>query len=80
MADLRQISQEDKRNLIIDEMFEYKGKEFIERLHNRFHQKDIWNLPYHKTPFMYQGNFKNVQPYSLSWANRYIHNFENRNI
>lgn len=42
MSDLRYCAAENRRKMIIDELFADKGKDYIETISNPYHQKDLW--------------------------------------
>ena len=42
VSDIRYCAGEERRKIIINELFAEKGAEYIKKITSPFHQKDIW--------------------------------------
>ncbi|EGR30703.1 hypothetical protein IMG5_125430 [Ichthyophthirius multifiliis] len=80
MNDIRICALEDRREMLEDEAFAYKGQDYIDNLRNRYHQKDIW-APYKpRYSYMYNATHRNVKEYKIINLQRYENGYEIKNV
>ncbi|KRX06912.1 hypothetical protein PPERSA_07075 [Pseudocohnilembus persalinus] len=78
--DLRFLALEDKKDLLIQELFDGKPQSYIDSITERYHQKDVWAPFRHRYQYMYNKTHRNVRPYSEAFMSRYIHGFDRYSI
>ncbi|CAD8152640.1 unnamed protein product [Paramecium octaurelia] len=80
MQDIRYLAAEDKRNILIEELFAEHGSDYIKQITDIYHQKDVW-VPFKKrAAHQYTRATKDPYPYFDIPGSRFLHGYDVYNI
>ncbi|CAD8126010.1 unnamed protein product [Paramecium sonneborni] len=80
MQDIRYLAAEDKRNILIEELFADHGSDYIKQITDIYFQKDIW-VPFKKrSAHQYTRATKDPYPYFDIPGSRFLHGYDVYNI
>jgi len=80
MSDLRYCALKERQDMVIHELFEHKGEEYVKNITTRFNQTDLWAPFQHRYQWAANGTVGNILPYHEQWLGRYLHGYDVYNI